>query len=126
VLFEPKKRKISDAERARLNELNRRTKQNPVQRVRTVCPAGTDIRAGDDMAENGNRCPYPTDIRNESDCPYPTDISSSPSTNAAYTPPKLPWTTPQVSEITQDLTPEQLAAFERERLGGDGLMAMAA
>jgi DNA-binding transcriptional regulator YhcF (GntR family) len=40
--------------------------------------------------------------------------------------PKLPWTPPQLSEITQDLTPEQLAAFECERLGDGDLMAMAA
>jgi hypothetical protein len=100
VLFEPKKRKISDAQMDRLNDLNGgRQQRNPVQQVRTVCPAGTDIRAGDEMAEIGNKCPYPTDIRNDSECPYPTDISTLPSTEPAHTPTQLPWSTPVLTEL---------------------------
>jgi hypothetical protein len=88
VLFEPKKRKISRTELARLNEMDRKhRKPNPVRTLRTDCPYPTDIRAGDDMAENGNKCPYPTDIRNQSECPYPTDISILPSAG-----PKMPYT----------------------------------
>jgi hypothetical protein len=80
-LFEPKKRKVSDTEAARLKGLK---KQNPVQRPWTDCPTGLDIRAGAEMAENGNKYPTPMDIKNDSECPRPTDISNSPSTEPAY------------------------------------------
>jgi hypothetical protein len=95
VLFEPTKR-VDKRGTSRLYALK---KQNPVQHPRTVYPTPTDIRAGDDMAEIGNKCPYPTDIRAESECPYPTDISSSPSTKPAYTPIHLLWSTPVLAEL---------------------------
>jgi hypothetical protein len=77
VLFEPKKRKVSAAAIARLDELQQRHKSNPVQSLRTMCPEPTDIKGVAGGVGNGNKCPEPTDIRNGSECPEPTGISSS-------------------------------------------------
>jgi hypothetical protein len=113
VLFEPKKRKVSDTEIARLNELKRkRKKQNPVRRLLTVCPEPTDIRAESGMAKIWNKCPEPTDIRNGSECPEPTDITSltiSPPNSkpdsemqagAEVVPfPRPVWSTPVLTEV---------------------------
>jgi hypothetical protein len=103
ALFEPKKR-IDKRGTSRLHALQ---KQNPVRTPRTECP-------------------YPTDIRNDAECPHPTDISSSPSTEPASTPPKLPWTTSQLVEITDRLSRETLAGLMALRLIDDSPMAMAA
>jgi hypothetical protein len=89
VLFEPKKRKASTAEIARLDALN------PVHNLRTVCPEPTDIRGAAEVVENGNKCPEPTDIRNEFGCPEPTDIASSPDTKLDPTSLPLWLRTPQ-------------------------------
>jgi hypothetical protein len=107
VLFEPKKRKTAAAETARLDGLK---KQNPVRTLRTVCPEPTDRSAGGQMTENGNKCPYPTDIRNTSECPYPTDISTLPSAKPFSLSP-FPLGCSKVWAFVDGLTPAEILAM---------------
>jgi hypothetical protein len=76
-------------------------KQNPVRKSRTPRQTFSDIKNGARMSQKRNKCPTPSDIRDDIECPTFSDISRYTTPSASDSPSPLPpWSTPVLNEVS--------------------------
>jgi hypothetical protein len=115
VMFEPKRKVESPARIARLKELNERHKNaSPVSGSETPCIRGGDIRENPQKPKKATRRIRGGDIRDDQGCIRVGDVSTLPSDDASSVSSKLPWSTPELVDITDTLTEADIRAL---RLG---------
>jgi hypothetical protein len=88
VIFEPQKR-TDKRGAARLKNIGKNSL--PVRYPQTPCLIPTDISRESELAENGNKCPTPTDISEPQNRLIPTDISRF-TTGSCFL--NVPWCVP--------------------------------
>jgi hypothetical protein len=99
-------------------------KHNPVRKNRTPRPEKPDIGIAVKKARNGNKRPEKPDIGVTAECPEKPDVTSFTISHCfpLETRGQWPWSTPVLTDITDELTPTQIRAL---RLGAGYLKAVA-